>query len=177
MTWANDLTKAKITKAALALTNIRDGGWIVIGVEQDNDTFTRTGLIDDIAETYTHDNISSHVNNYADPFVNLHVFNNVVCEDKRYVVVQIDEFEELPVICRREYPRAELHQGKIYSRTRRRNENSEALTSTEMREIIDLAVEKSTRRFFEKLKRVGAFSMKPVTSEEKVFEKQLEDIE
>lgn len=178
MRWDNKLTKAKITKAALAIANIRDGGWVVIGVDQTNGNFKRIGLKDADAETFKHDDISIYINGYADPFVNLHVTNDVICENKRYVIIKIDEFEEFPVICKKEYPLAGLHEGKIYTRTRKRNENSEALTSSEMREIIDLAVDKNVRRFFERLKKVGAISGKQVTFDhKKAFENQLGDLE
>jgi len=44
--WDEDGAKAIVTKAALAMSNIRDGGWIVIGVEEEKPkgTFTNVGL-------------------------------------------------------------------------------------------------------------------------------------
>ena len=32
--WADAATKAKIVKSAIAMANLRDGGWIVIGVDR-----------------------------------------------------------------------------------------------------------------------------------------------
>ena len=42
--WGDADIKAKLTRAALAMSNIRDGGYIVIGVEQAGDAFTPTGI-------------------------------------------------------------------------------------------------------------------------------------
>lgn len=176
MRWDNDLTKAKITKTALAMSNIRDGGWIVIGVEeQSNNTFRRIGVAQEEADTFRHDDVSSHINEYADPYVKLHI-RQVNCEEKKYVIIKVDEFDELPVICRREYPRAELHKGKIYTRARRRNENSEVSAQTEMREIIDIAVDKNVRSFIERLRRTGIISEGVVVNDEEAFTQQLGDL-
>jgi len=176
MRWDNEMTKAKITKTVLAMSNIRDGGWIVIGVEEQvNGAFKMIGLSQENIDTFNQDDISSYINGYADPFVKLHV-SQVTCESKKYVIIKVDEFEEIPVICKKEYSLADLHQGKIYTRTRRKNENSEALTQSEMREIIDLAVDKSVRAFFQRLQKIGAVSKDIIDKNEEAFRNQLGEL-
>jgi len=177
MKWDDEMTKTKITKAALAMSNIRDGGWIVIGMKElNNGKYERVGLTKEEADTFNHDHISSHINVYADPPVQFHV-NPQDCEGKKYVMVKIDEFEKLPVICKKDYRRAELKQGKIYVRTRRKNENSEVSTPDEMREIINLAVDKNTRAFVARLQKVGVIPIRAVLdAEEEAFRKQLGDL-
>jgi predicted HTH transcriptional regulator len=176
MRWDNDLTKAKITKTILAMSNIRDGGWIVIGVNQlPNGTFERVGLTEEESNTFNHDDIAPFINGYADPYVKLHVYQ-VSCENKRYVIMKVDEFEEFPVICKKEYPLADLHQGKMYIRSTRKNENSEVSTLIEMKEIIELAVDKNMRAFFGRLQRVGMISKGVVSNDEEAFRNQIGDL-
>ena len=64
---------------------------------------------------------------------------------KSFVVIQIQEFKELPIICKKNY-RDILEQGRIYTRTFRKPESSPSLTSSEIREIIDLAIQKQYQK-------------------------------
>jgi len=84
------------------------------------------------------------VNGYGDPYVVLYLYKPI-CRGRQYVIIKIDEFEELPVICKKDYPLANLHRGGIYTRSVTKNESCQVLTQSEMKEIIDLAVDKNTR--------------------------------
>jgi len=47
MPWTDELSKAKITKAILAMSNIKDGGVIIVGMrELEDKTFSPDGLSD-----------------------------------------------------------------------------------------------------------------------------------
>nr|MDO8099996.1 ATP-binding protein [Candidatus Njordarchaeota archaeon] len=176
MRWDSDLTKAKITKAAISMTNIRDGGRIIIGVEErPKGVFNNIGVTQEVASTYNLDDISGFINGYADPYVGVHL-DQTTCDGKTYVVIAVDEFEEMPVICKRDYPKAGLQRGKIYWRSRGKNECSEVMSTVEMREIVDLAVDKSTRKLLERLKRIGLETLESTVSDERKFLDQLGDL-
>lgn len=146
MRWSDALTKAKITKAALALSNVRDGGYIVIGITQSqkDEAIALTGVASDDARSYTEDAIKSYVNEYADPFVDL-IVHRPVCGGMQFVVIYVREFAELPVICKKDGSEG-IRRGVIYTRTRRMAESAPCPTQSELREILDLALEKAMRK-------------------------------
>ena len=79
--WNDTQIKAKITKTILAMSNLRDGGVIVIGVEQNGEIFTPVGLDSESISSFKQDDISVHVNNYADPFVEIKVSYKIAEKD------------------------------------------------------------------------------------------------
>lgn len=123
------------------MCNIRDGGAVVVGVEQQGQGFRTVGLDESQLESFTQDGVSSHINEYADPFVELSV-SHVSHEEHNFVVIQVKEFAEIPVICKKD-GRLKLRKGAIYTRTRRMHESAEVPGQVEMREILDIAVEKN----------------------------------
>lgn len=150
--WNN--LKLKIAKAALALANLEGGGYIVIGVSK-NDTINRyepTGMSQDDSRAYNQDDVSTFVNEFTDPHVDIklkHFSDNT----KYYVVIQVFEFEEVPVICKKQSD--ETIRGRVYCRTHRRVESSPQPSVSEMREIIELAIDKGIRRQMRRVESYG----------------------
>jgi len=174
MHWNDSRTKAKVTKSILAMSNTRDGGAIVIGEEQQpNGTFKPVGMSPTDANTFNYDDVASHVAEYADPYVNFSLAP-IEYDGKKFIVIQVKEFEEIPVICKKSYGNI-LHRGRIYIRTRRMPESASVSSQTEMREIIDLAIDKGIRRFYQRLSRIGLTgAVPPRPRDEELFEKQIE---
>jgi len=175
MPWKEDRFKAEITKTVLGMTNIRDGGWIVIGKEQRSDgTFENVGMSQSDYALYDSDNIKDFVKEYADPYVVLSV-QKPVHDQKRFVVIRVQEFDETPIICKRGWGNI-LHRGKIYTRSRGKPETIEVPSHTEMQEIIDMAVDKGSKKFVARLFRLGLLPLVTVPSEPQdadLFNKQL----
>ena len=136
---------AKVARAVLALSNRRNGGRVIIGVEDDGQSLTPTGLTATDLDTWRHEDVSGAVSAYADPFVTLHT-SHIQFDGKDFVVIEVEEFEEVPVVCKKSYPDV-LRDGACYVRRRGRVESSEIPNSSEMRELLDLATEKAIRRF------------------------------
>lgn len=139
MNWES--LKLKIVKAALAMANLEAGGYVIIGVTRDSESspFEARGMPSSVSDTYVQDTISSVVNEYAEPHIEIELkhFNE---DEKFFVVIQVFEFKEIPVICKK--PSDETFRGKIYHRRTRQIESSSDLTAEELREIIELAVDK-----------------------------------
>lgn len=137
-----------VTKAALAMANLEGGGYIVIGISEDgSDGYSLTGMTERDANTYKQDEVSEFMNKYADPHIQVDVKKFAAGEGnsaERVVVVQVLEFEEVPVICKKDS--GDLQQGCIYSRPHRKNESTPQLTAFELREIIESAVDKGIRK-------------------------------
>ena len=152
--WETPEFKAKIAKSVLAFSNVRDGGAIVIGVDQQGDgAFQFAGVSPEHLATYTEDELSSYVSEFAHPYAKL-TLERAEVDGKVFLIILIHEFDEIPVICKRDGP-SNLRKGAIYTRPYRMPENSEVPTQTELREILDIAVEKGIRKYFERQLRLG----------------------
>lgn len=160
---------AKVTRAILALSNRRNGGRVIVGVDDDGQSLTATGIAAADLDTWRHEDVSGAISAYADPFVTLHTAH-VQFEGKDFVVIDVEEFEEVPVVCKRSYPDV-LRDGACYIRRRGRIESSEIPNSSEMRELLDLATEKSLRRF----SRLRSAS-EPGPNDDELFDQELGDL-
>lgn len=140
-----DGLKLKISKATLALANLAGGGYIIIGVSKNESTnrYEPTGMSQDDSKTYNQDNVSRFVNEFTDPHVDIEL-KDFSIDTRHYVVIQVSEFEEIPVIC--EKGSEETKRGRIYCRTHRQVESSPEPSVSEMREILELAIDKGIKK-------------------------------
>jgi hypothetical protein len=150
MSWTDTTTKAKLTKSVLAMANLRDGGHIVLGVDrQRDDTYLPVGMRADHLDSFVQDQLAAHFAEYADPYIEVTLIKHAV-DGKTFCI----EFAELPVVCKKDGPE-KLRRGATYTRSRRLPETVEVPTQVEMREILDLAVEKRVRTFARQAERLG----------------------
>ena len=172
MPWSDRASQARIVKSILAMSNIKDGGWIVVGKEEQEDgIFVRSGMTEDHFNSYASDHVKTVVDNYADPCALIDLEKREI-DEERYVIIRVNEFDEIPVICKRSYPNV-LQEGTIYTRTMGgRPESIPVPSQTEMREIIRMAVTKGVRRRFEEMREVGV----PLEGDEARFRRQMEDL-
>jgi len=178
MLWERSEKRFEIIKCILGMANMRDGGFIVFGVEQQDSNFILSGMAPDHVMSFNQDKVDDVVKDFADPFVETQVII-VEHESKKFVVIQVNEFEEIPVICKKNYPPRSgtlLREGAIYNRPKGKSETTEVSTQAGMREIIDMAVDKSLHRFVERVGRIVMSEitglMRPKGTEEKKFEDQ-----
>lgn len=153
MNWNDINTKIKVVKTAMSMANLKDGGFMIFGVEEDDTGICRaTGMDLEDADSFNQDDVMDYVNKYADPYVELKV-ERVELNENVFIVIQISEFEELPVICKKNGEK--LYRGSIYTRPRRKNESVPISSQTEMRELIERAVDKRMRKYREKIFKWG----------------------
>jgi len=172
MNWSDVGTKSKVVKSSIAMANLRDGGFIVFGIErQPDDSYTAVGMKAEDYDSFKQDEISMEVNNYADPFVEVTV-QKVKRDAKLFVIIEIREFLDLPILCKRDGAER-LRNGAIYVRPRRKIETAELPSQGDLREILDLAVEKKIRSFYSQIERVGARLAVPEDRDSKAFSEQL----
>jgi len=174
MLWSNKLTKAKITKTILAMSNTRDGGVIIIGMKEgQNKQYEPLGLSKTEADSFNHDDMSAYVRDYADPYVNFTV-QRIECNRKLFVCIQVKEFDEIPVICKKDGQ--DLKKGAIYVRSRTKNESAEASTQAEMRDLMEIATEKGVQKFLSRIESLGLLTRPITTVPNLQFEQQIEDL-
>ncbi len=163
-------TMAKVTKSLLAMGNLRDGGHIVIGVEEGTSgRYTAAGVQSAHLRTYTPDLVADFVRRYAEPYVRFSY--EVVADGGRdYVVLAVVGFDEVPVICRADYGTA-LHQGRVYVRPLSGRPRSEEVRDyVDMRELMDLAAERRLRRYLE----IVSVAESSAARDQELFDRQLE---
>lgn len=146
--WGSDEVKSKLARTAMAMANI-GGGAIVIGMDQVGpDVWEAHGLTADVASSYQQDSVQQYFNRRADPYVVIAV-RKPELDGKEFVVVQIEGFDELPVVCTA--GSGMLRQGAIYTRSRRMHETLEVQSQTEMRELLDRAIAVGVARRLEQI--------------------------
>jgi len=173
MSWADIATKVKFAKSAMAMANISDGGYIVIGVKKNGEVYEPEGMQEDHADSFKQDDVMEWVNKYSDPYVELLV-TFAKRDGKRFVVIQVQEFDQLPVVCKKDGHN--LTRGDIFTRSTRKCETAKVGSQTEMREILDLAVDKEIRRLRSRGLITYVESAYPVDYDRQLFEQQGGDL-
>lgn len=169
MSWAEIATKVKVAKSAMAMANISDGGYIVIGVKKNGEIYEPEGMQEDHANSFKQDDVMEWVNKYADPYVEL-IVTFAKRDGKSFVVIQIQEFDEFPVVCKDNCE--ELKRGDVFTRSRRKYETARVGSQNEMREILTLAVDKEIRRLRRRGLMTSAEVVSPTEADKQAFDRQ-----
>jgi len=146
---------AKVTRAALSMGNLRDGGHVIVGIDDAAPAAMLPGLQgEDLNSWLAFDDVARKMAEYADPPLRFDIAGVRVSSGVTVAVIQIFEFADIPHLCARDYPGV-LRKGALYVRPRKVPETSEVASSIEMREVIDLATEKALRSYIETAERAG----------------------
>lgn len=185
---------ARVVRAVLGMSNRRDGGVVIIGVE--DQTLNPTGLNEDQLATWRkYDDIADSINSYASPSVQIEL-SQVKYNDKTFIVLHISEFADLPILCKKQYDKNShqnkdeksktgqqkedpiLRKGACYVRSRHKPETSEIPSEEAMRELLNLAIEKGVQRFVGTARNAGMFpnwtERLTSASDEDLFQSQIE---
>lgn len=138
---------AKVVRAVIGMANRRGGGYVIIGVSERDDGAFATGLDPLAVRTWTQEETAGCVNSYADPHVSIDV-QQISVGTSVVIIIAVAEFDDVPILCAKSYPNV-LRDGACYIRRRGRVETTDIPTSSEMRTLLDLATEKSLRRFIQ----------------------------
>jgi predicted HTH transcriptional regulator len=149
---------AKVIRAALGMSNRRDGGFIIIGVETVDGRLVASGMNSADLRTWNHDDFADQLAKYADPYVSFSL-NTKSNGNADFMVIEVNEFNEIPVLCKSQYDdpnkRVILRKGCLYVRSRGKPATTEVASQTEMREVLALATEKGLRSFLATAQRSG----------------------
>ncbi len=146
---------AKVAHAALGLGNLRDGGHLVIGINDTAIASLLPGLTDEqLASWVTHDDLARKLANYADPPLQFSVAPVELSTGVKVAVIEVFEFADIPHFCARDYGEV-LEKGALYTRPRKLPETSMVSSAVEMREVVELAVEKRLRAYVETAERAN----------------------
>ena len=155
--WKNRQTwrlKEKVIKTILSFANTKDGGDILIGVKDDANAPDRfCGLSSTQLNSFSdYDSLKGIIDGFASPTVRFDVVEGHILA-KKFVVIHVSEFDDIPVICRKDGGDrgAILRKGDIYARSKSGQPSTVKVTDLELREIIEMAVTK----YVNKLGKIG----------------------
>lgn len=184
MPWNDDATKFKIIKSIMALSNIRDGGRIILGVDEcQNGKFDPKGMCLNHFESFTQDDLQDHIGKYIVPYAKVRV-EKVSKGPLNYVVIHVGEFDRWPVLCGKVYDLTNIlgkdkiiKEGDILTRTKvHRFESSRVKAHIDMQEILDLAIEKGVKSFLEQARNTGILPQRYVKSDKDRFDEEIEGL-
>ena len=144
----------KVMRAMIAMANHRDGGYVVLGVDEPKEQLILTGLSQEHRDTWAYSTLADKLSSYADPAVTF-ILSELLYQDRLFLILEVDEFADLPILCKKRYDSDLMKDGKkdlllregaCYVRSRYKPESAEVRGQTEMRELLDLATVKALRR-------------------------------
>lgn len=136
----------KMAKDFIAMSNLKAGGYIVVGVREDGSNFIGEGVSEDNIESYKVDIMRDQMFKYADPAVDIRVDYPTDSKGNKYVVIKVLSFKEIPVLSKTDI-QGELIANMLYYRnTNRRVESAPVSNAHDLRDIIELAAVKLMQR-------------------------------
>lgn len=146
----------KVARAMMSMANLRDGGVVLLGVDDKDLAALGPGMTSDEAESWeSYDDVARSLAEYTDPPIKFDLQALELSTGARVVVIEVHEFDDVPVLCAKDYPGV-LRKGALYVRPRKLPETAEVASSVEMRDVLQLATEKALRSFLEIASRAGA---------------------
>lgn len=163
---------SKVVRAMLSMANKIDGGYVIVGI-RDHDLHVE-GLSTEEVQSWNHNDLSDTISNYADPSI---IFRSAIIqyEAKNILIIKVDEFPEIPIICKKDYPGA-LRKGACYVRSNSKPETSEIPTQEEMRDLINLGVKKGVKKFIDQMEYAGIkFEVQTIKASSENYQKERGD--
>jgi predicted HTH transcriptional regulator len=135
-------------KDILAMANIEGGGRLIIGVAEKGVEYERVGMSATQIVTFNYDIMRDQFASYASPHVK---FSIAFPQDKNgliFVIITIDEFDEIPVICIKPNDRAGTKAPAIYYRnTDKKVESGQISNYHDLRNLIERSAVKIRERW------------------------------
>ncbi len=160
--------KRHIARTAMAMSNLRDGGLIVIGVCESDGIWTLPGIDAQTLDTYDEDGLNDYINALASPPIRVFIVR-VVHRQAEFLVIQVPEFEQTPVVCKKDVG-SDFHRGRVYVRPPGKPATTAVRDAEDMQELLALATEKRTRALLHTMARLG---MRPPTSTDDAYDREL----
>lgn len=139
--------RENVAKAIIGLSNMPGGGWLIIGIN-DSDGSNPPEIVgmnaEEIASFENYDAIKGFVDGYSYLPTD---FDLRIDPERKLIVVEVREFSNYPLITRRNSESNGLMiRDCIYVRALRGQPATIKATHLEMQEVVDLAVDKQSRK-------------------------------
>jgi hypothetical protein len=137
----------RLAKDIIAMSNVRDGGLIVIGVKEQETGFEATGVADANLTTYNKDQMKDKLAKYTDPSVDFDVYFPADSNNKTFVVIKVYSFKEIPVICVRDWDKDLVANTIYYRNTNQRVQSGAVSNAHDLRAVIEHAAIKMFQKY------------------------------
>jgi len=166
----------KLVKTLLGMGNLRDGGIVVMGVSERDANWEITGITEENLRSYDVDDMLGYFGSFISPFAEIDVVQ-ALHNDRNFLAIQIHEFQEIPLVCRRNGadPNHEgLFAGSVYVRPMGGvPRTTRVMDAQQMHDLLDLAAEKRARNL---IRRARAFEMAVQDLDNVAFDRELEGL-
>lgn len=133
-------------KDILALSNIKNGGYIIIGMKETEVGYQRKGVSREQKGTFKIDIMRDQISSVAVPPVDFSVDFPLDKNGLQFVVIKIYEFKEIPTICIKDSH--DTKSSTIYYRnTGRRVESAPISNYHDLRDLLERATSKIRKRW------------------------------
>lgn len=153
-----NMLRDKLTKAVLAMGNLRDGGIIVVGVSERNANWELAGISTEHLGTYDVDDMLGYFGAFVSPFAEVDIVR-VLHDGVTFLAIQIHEFQEVPLVCKRKGPNPNnegLLEGAVYIRPIGGvPQTTRVMNAQQMHDLLELAAEKKARKMQRQARRIG----------------------
>ncbi len=132
----------KLIKDILAMSNIQDGGHIILGIL--DDSYELVGMDEEDYNSFDQTDINDRLQQYTDPKHYCHVFKKEY-QENYFIVIRVPEFTDVPIICKKDrhssikQDEQILREGAIYTRTEKAD-SVEIPDASQMRNLISRAM-------------------------------------
>jgi hypothetical protein len=167
--WKKDCRdqKLELIRDMIAMANTRDGGALVLGVE--NTGYNVVGLSEEVKASLDQTAIGEILKRYADPMFQFELHKTTI-SGKDVVVIRIPEFEEIPILCKQSVEssvdprRLILRSGALYIRTETA-QTMEIAVAEDMRKLLSRAMLKQREQLLHSID--GLLKFRPNMPSEK----------
>lgn len=135
--------KYKVAKCAQGMSNNRDGGVVILGInEPAQGHFNFVGLTDELLADYGRDRLYTFINSYASPAIE-HRRLEVTVESRNFLGLIIPPLGRTPTICRNDTPqtvtdnRDVMHRGDIFIRPAHSISTERACSAADLEPILN----------------------------------------
>ena len=145
--------RAKLAKHIIGLSNRKDGGYLLIGVE--DGTHRPIGLTPDQVATWDAAKLNVALSPYAAPQPVVQVFRGSLTDGTVLLALHVVPFDEQPLVCTKSVEddrgKTILREGALYIRAAS-TETKEVSTEAEMRELLSRAYVRKADRLLAEIK-------------------------
>ncbi|WP_166333003.1 AlbA family DNA-binding domain-containing protein [Sphingobacterium chungjuense] len=141
------LNLRKLAKDIIAMSDVRDGGLIVMGVKERNTGFEATGVSEANLTTYNKDQMKDKLMKYADPPVDFDLHFPSDGNGKTFVVIKVHPFKEIPMICVRDWDKDLVANTIYYRNTNQRVQSAAISNAHDLRAVIEHAAIKMFQKY------------------------------
>lgn len=162
MVWTNDLAKVKIAKAMMAMSNLNDGGVIVVGMRETGGMWVPETMTPEQVASFTHDHVADYVNAHATPSIQFSI-DPFTLNGNQFIIIRVQGFDSFPVICKLPDRAGDetLDTGTIYYRSHRKIQSAAISSDEDSRELFSMVIEKGFSRHIERFHRLGLVAAEP----------------